>query len=81
MWSAFTPVEIEALLLSLQVAVAAVAWALPPAVAVAFLLARITRRSAGRLGLGPGRAVIAVIKAVSVNRQAGAATTFTPPVG
>jgi molybdate transport system ATP-binding protein len=37
------------------------------------LLARITRRSADRLGLIPGREVIAVIKAVSVNRQAGAA--------
>ncbi len=42
------------------------------------LLARITRRSAERLGLGPGREVIAVIKAVSVNRQAGAATPVNP---
>ncbi|MGD8310778.1 MAG: molybdenum ABC transporter ATP-binding protein [Chromatiales bacterium] len=37
------------------------------------LLARITRRSAERMGLVPGREVVAVIKAVSVNRQAGAA--------
>ena len=37
------------------------------------VLARITRRSAERLGLRPGREVIAVIKAVSVNRRAGAA--------
>ncbi len=40
MWSAFTPAEIEALMLSLRVAVVAVAAALPPAVAVAFLLSR-----------------------------------------
>ena len=49
MWSAFTPAEIEALMLSLQVAVVAVGAALPPAVAVAFLLAR---------GRFPGRALI-----------------------
>jgi molybdate transport system ATP-binding protein len=42
------------------------------------LLARITRRSAERLGLGPGSAVIAVIKAVSVNRRAGAAALNSP---
>ncbi|MHA1527643.1 MAG: molybdenum ABC transporter ATP-binding protein [Alphaproteobacteria bacterium] len=47
----------------------------------AILLARITRRSAERLGLGPGREVIAVIKAVSVNRRAGAATGLNPPAG
>jgi molybdate transport system permease protein len=40
MWSAFTQAEIEALTLSFQVAVVAVAGALPLAVAVAFLLAR-----------------------------------------
>jgi molybdate transport system permease protein len=49
MWSAFTPAEIEALVLSLRVAVVAVAAALPPAVAVAFLLAR---------GRFPGRALV-----------------------
>ncbi len=49
MWSAFTPAEIEALTLSLRVAVVAVGAALPPAVAVAFLLAR---------GRFPGRALI-----------------------
>jgi molybdate transport system ATP-binding protein len=45
------------------------------------LLARITRRSADRLGLIPGREVIAVIKAVSVNRQAGAAMVLNLPGG
>jgi len=45
------------------------------------LLARITRRSAERLGLRPGREVIAVIKAVSVNRRAGAATGLNRPAG
>ncbi len=45
------------------------------------LLARITRRSAERLGLGPGREVIAVIKAVSVNRQAGAMPALNRPAG
>ncbi len=50
MWNAFTPAEIEALMLSLQVAVVAVGAALPPAVAVAFLLAR---------GRFPGRAFFA----------------------
>jgi len=44
------------------------------------LLARITRRSAERLGLAPGREVIAVIKAFSVNRQPGAAAS-APPAG
>ena len=39
----------------------------------AILLARFTRRSAERLGLAEGREVIAVIKAVSVNRRARAA--------
>lgn len=33
------------------------------------LLARITRRSAERLGLGPGTAVFAVLKSVSVGRE------------
>jgi molybdate transport system ATP-binding protein len=37
------------------------------------LLARITRRSAERLGLQAGREVIAVVKAVSVNRQTSTA--------
>ncbi|HSF95850.1 MAG TPA: molybdenum ABC transporter ATP-binding protein [Thermohalobaculum sp.] len=45
------------------------------------LLARITRRSAERLGLGPGREVIAVIKSVSVNRQAAAAPALNLPAG
>jgi molybdate transport system permease protein len=49
MWQAFTPAEIEALMLSLRVAVVAVAGALPLAVAVAFLLAR---------GRFPGRALV-----------------------
>jgi molybdate transport system permease protein len=49
MWSAFTPAEIEALTLSLRVAVVAVAGALPLAVGVAFLLAR---------GRFPGRAFV-----------------------
>lgn len=40
MWDSFTPAETEALLLSLRVALAAVAAALPPAVAAAYLLAR-----------------------------------------
>jgi molybdate transport system ATP-binding protein len=47
----------------------------------AILLARITRRSAERLGLGPGRPVIAVIKSVSVNRQPGAAPALNFPAG
>jgi molybdate transport system ATP-binding protein len=47
----------------------------------AILLARITRRSAERLRLAEGREVIAVIKAVSVNRRAGAATGLNPPGG
>jgi molybdate transport system ATP-binding protein len=42
------------------------------------LLARITRRSADRLELAIGREVIAVIKAVSVNRRAGVVTAVTP---
>jgi molybdate transport system ATP-binding protein len=33
------------------------------------LLARITRRSAGALDLGPGKAVFAVLKAVSVAQE------------
>jgi molybdate transport system ATP-binding protein len=45
------------------------------------LLARITRRSAERLELYPGREVIAVIKAVSVNRRMGAAPALNPPAG
>ena len=45
------------------------------------LLARITRRSAERLGLVSGREVIAVIKSVSVNRQAGAAPALSLPAG
>ena len=49
MFSALTPAEIEALLLSLKVAVVAVTVALPAAVATAFLLAR---------GRFPGRAFV-----------------------
>ena len=45
------------------------------------LLARITWRSAERLQLAEGREVIAVIKAVSVNRRAGAAPALNPPAG
>ncbi|MDH3667027.1 MAG: molybdenum ABC transporter ATP-binding protein [Paracoccaceae bacterium] len=45
------------------------------------LLARITRRSAERLGLGPGREVIAVIKSVSVNRRAGQGPALNRPAG
>ena len=45
------------------------------------LLARITRRSADRLGLAPASEVIAVIKAVSVNRRAGAALGLNPSAG
>ena len=45
------------------------------------LLARITRRSAERLRLTEGREVIAVIKAVSVNRRAGMAPALNRPVG
>ena len=45
------------------------------------LLARITRRSAERLELGPGREVIAVIKAVSVNRRAGVTPALNRPPG
>jgi len=40
MWEGFTAAEVEALTLSLKVALVAVAGALPPAVGVAFLLAR-----------------------------------------
>jgi molybdate transport system ATP-binding protein len=47
----------------------------------ATLLARITRRSAERLDLRPGREVIAVIKAVSVNRRAGAVIGLNPTAG
>jgi len=50
MWTGFTPAELEALWLSLRVALVAVAGALPPAVAMAFLLAR---------GRFPGRALVA----------------------
>ena len=45
------------------------------------LLARITRRSAARLRLAEGREVIAVIKAVSVNRRAGATPALSLPPG
>ncbi|MEE8454692.1 MAG: TOBE domain-containing protein, partial [Limibaculum sp.] len=45
------------------------------------LLARITRRSAERLRLAEGREVIAVIKAVSVNRRAGVTPTLNRPAG
>jgi molybdate transport system ATP-binding protein len=45
------------------------------------LLARITRRSAERLGLGLGHEVIAVIKSVNANRQAGAAPALNLPAG
>jgi molybdate transport system ATP-binding protein len=44
------------------------------------LLARITRRSSERLGLGLGREVIAVIKSVSVNRQSGEQSGAAPPL-
>ncbi len=45
------------------------------------LLARITRRSSERLGLSLGQEVVAVIKSVSVNRQAGAAPALNQPAG
>jgi molybdate transport system ATP-binding protein len=45
----------------------------------AVLLARITRRSVERLGLHPGAEAIAVIKAVSVNRQPAAAEGLSLP--
>jgi molybdate transport system ATP-binding protein len=45
------------------------------------LLARITRRSAERLGLVKGSEAIAVIKAVSVNRRAGPAPALSLPPG